>query len=67
VLWNLANAALQLGDDRAQQHFYGYALSRAREAGTVTAVVNWLQRLLKAVKNLIRFHNVSLLPDPWVV
>ena len=33
VLWNLANAALQLGDDQAQQHFYGYALSRAREAG----------------------------------
>ncbi|WP_260470352.1 helix-turn-helix transcriptional regulator [Streptomyces sp. RP5T] len=45
VLWNLANAALQLGDDRAQQHFYGYALSRAREAGAVTAVVYCLQRL----------------------
>ena len=26
VLWNLGNAALQLGDDDAQQHFYGYAL-----------------------------------------
>ncbi|GAB3765026.1 LuxR family transcriptional regulator [Nocardioides ginsengisegetis] len=45
VLWNLANAALQLGDDRAQQHFYGHALSRAREAGAVTAVVYCLQRL----------------------
>ena len=45
VLWNLANAALQLGDDRAQQHFYGYALARAREAGAVTAVVYCLQRL----------------------
>ena len=45
VLWNLANAALQLGDDRAQQHFYGYALSRAREAGAVTAVIYCLQRL----------------------
>ena len=45
VLWNLANAALQLGDDDAQQHFYGFALSRAREAGAVTAVVYCLQRL----------------------
>ena len=45
VLWNLANAALQLGADRAQQRFYGYALSRAREAGAVTAVVYCLQRL----------------------
>jgi DNA-binding CsgD family transcriptional regulator len=45
VLWNLANAALQLGDDHAQQHFYGYALSRARETGAVTAVVYCLQRL----------------------
>jgi DNA-binding CsgD family transcriptional regulator/tetratricopeptide (TPR) repeat protein len=45
VLWNLGNAALQLGADRAQQHFYGYALSRAREAGAVTAVVYCLQRL----------------------
>jgi DNA-binding CsgD family transcriptional regulator len=45
VLWNLANAALQLGADQAQQHFYGYALSRAREAGAVTAVVYCLQRL----------------------
>ena len=45
VLWNLGNAALQLGDDAAQQHFYGYALSRAREAGAVTAVVYCLQRL----------------------
>ncbi len=45
VLWNLANAALQLGDDPAQQHFYSYALSRAREAGAVTAVIYCLQRL----------------------
>jgi DNA-binding CsgD family transcriptional regulator/tetratricopeptide (TPR) repeat protein len=45
VLWNLGNAALQLGDDAAQQHFYGYALSRAREAVAVTAVVYCLQRL----------------------
>jgi DNA-binding CsgD family transcriptional regulator len=45
VLWNLGNAALQLGADRAQQHFYGYALARAREAGAVTAVVYCLQRL----------------------
>ena len=45
VLWNLGNAALQLGHDAAQQHFYSYALSRAREAGAVTAVVYCLQRL----------------------
>ncbi len=45
VLWNLANAALQLGNDSAQQHFYSYALSRAREAGAATAVVYCLQRL----------------------
>ncbi len=45
VLWNLANAALQLGADQAQQHFYGYALARAREAGAVTAVIYCLQRL----------------------
>jgi len=45
VLWNLANAALQLGVDGAQQHFYGYALARARQAGAVTAVVYCLQRL----------------------
>jgi hypothetical protein len=45
VLWNVANAALQLGVDRADQHFYGYALSRAREAGAVTAVIYCLQRL----------------------
>lgn len=45
VLWNLANAALQLGADREQQQFYGYALSRARETGAVTAVVYCLQRL----------------------
>jgi DNA-binding CsgD family transcriptional regulator/tetratricopeptide (TPR) repeat protein len=45
VLWNLGNAALQLGDDRRQQQFYSFALSRAREAGAVTAVVYCLQRL----------------------
>lgn len=45
VLWNLANAALQLGDSEAQQRFYGYALARAREAGAATAVVYCLQRL----------------------
>jgi DNA-binding CsgD family transcriptional regulator/tetratricopeptide (TPR) repeat protein len=45
VLWNLGNAALQLGDDRRHQQFYSYALSRAREAGAVTAVVYCLQRL----------------------
>ena len=45
ALWNLGNAALQLGDDEAQQHFYSYALSRAREAGAVTAVIYCLQRL----------------------
>jgi DNA-binding CsgD family transcriptional regulator/Tfp pilus assembly protein PilF len=45
VLWNLGNAALQLGDDRRQQQFYSFALSRAREAGAVTAVIYCLQRL----------------------
>ncbi len=45
VLWNLGNAALQLGDDRRQQRFYSYALSRAREGGAVTAVIYCLQRL----------------------
>jgi DNA-binding CsgD family transcriptional regulator len=45
VLWNLGNGALQLGDDAGQLRFYGYALSRAREAGAVTAVIYALQRL----------------------
>ena len=45
VLGNLGNAALQLGDDDAQQRFYALALSRAREPGAVTAVVYCLQRL----------------------
>lgn len=45
VLWNLGNAALQLGDDDGQQRFYSYALSRAREAGAATAVVYVLHRL----------------------
>ena len=45
VLANLANAALQLGDDAAQQHFYTLCLSRAREAGAVMSVVYALHRL----------------------
>jgi DNA-binding CsgD family transcriptional regulator len=45
VLGNLGNAALQVGDDDAQQHFYGLMLSKARERGTVMAVVYALQRL----------------------
>ncbi len=45
VLGNLGNAALQLGDERAQQRFYTVALSRAREAGAAMAVVYALQRL----------------------
>ena len=45
VLGNLGNAALQLGDDAAQQHFYTLALSRARDRGAVTSVVYALQRL----------------------
>jgi DNA-binding CsgD family transcriptional regulator/tetratricopeptide (TPR) repeat protein len=45
VLWNLGNAALQLGDDAPQQRFYSFALSRAREAGAATAVTYCLQRL----------------------
>jgi DNA-binding CsgD family transcriptional regulator len=44
VLWNLGNSALQLGDDAGQRQFYSYALSRAREAGAVTAVIYALQR-----------------------
>ena len=45
VLGNLGNAALQVGDDEAQRHFYGLMLSKARERGTVMAVVYALQRL----------------------
>jgi DNA-binding CsgD family transcriptional regulator len=45
VLWNLGNAALQLGDDYRQQQFYSFALSRAREVGAATAVTYCLQRL----------------------
>ncbi len=45
VLGNLGNAALQLGDDAAQQRFYMLALSRARDDGAVTTVVYALQRL----------------------
>ena len=45
VLGNLGNAALQLGDDVAQQRYYALALSRAREAGAAMAVVYALHRL----------------------
>jgi DNA-binding CsgD family transcriptional regulator/tetratricopeptide (TPR) repeat protein len=45
LLGNLGNAALQLGDDSAQQHFYALALSRAREVGAVMVVIYTLQRL----------------------
>ena len=45
VLGNLGNAALQLGDEQAQQRFYAVALSRSREAGAAMAVVYALQRL----------------------
>lgn len=45
VLWNLGNAALQLGNDEGQRRFYSHALSRARESGAVTAVIYCLQRL----------------------
>jgi DNA-binding CsgD family transcriptional regulator/tetratricopeptide (TPR) repeat protein len=45
VLWNLGNAALQLGDDDRQQQFYSFALARAREVGAATAVTYCLQRL----------------------
>jgi len=45
VLGNLGNAALQLGDDKAQQHFYALTLSRAREAGALMVVIYALQRL----------------------
>ena len=45
VLGNLGNAALQLGDDHAQQRCYTLALSRAREVGGVMTVVYALQRL----------------------
>ncbi len=45
LLGNLGNAALQLGDDGAQQLFYTLALSRARDRGAVTSVLYALQRL----------------------
>ncbi|WP_210429042.1 helix-turn-helix transcriptional regulator [Nocardioides eburneiflavus] len=45
VLWNLGNAALQLGNDDGQCRFYSHALSRARESGAVTAIIYCLQRL----------------------
>ena len=45
VLGNLGNAALQLGDDNAQQRFYGLALARARDAGAAMTVVYALHRL----------------------
>ncbi|KQW50964.1 LuxR family transcriptional regulator [Nocardioides sp. Root1257] len=45
VLGNLGNAALQLGADAAQQHFYALTLSRARDTGAVLTVVYALHRL----------------------
>ena len=45
VLANLANAALQLGDDEAPRHYYGLVLSRARESGAVMSVLYALHRL----------------------
>ena len=45
LLGNHGNAALQLDDDAAQQHFYTLALSRARDRGAVSSVVYALQRL----------------------
>ena len=45
VLANLANAALQLGDDAASRHYYGVVLSRAREGGAVMSVLYALHRL----------------------
>ena len=45
VLANLANAALQLGDDEAPGHYYGLVLSRARESGAVMSVLYALHRL----------------------
>jgi DNA-binding CsgD family transcriptional regulator len=45
VLGNLGNAALQLGDDQAQQRFYTRAMSRAREVGGAMTLVYALQRL----------------------
>ena len=45
VLANLANAALQLGDDDAPRHYYGLALSRGRERGAVMSVLYALHRV----------------------
>ncbi len=45
VLWNVGNCALHLGNDDVQLQYYSLALSRARDAGAVTAVVYALQRL----------------------
>jgi DNA-binding CsgD family transcriptional regulator len=45
VLWNLGNAALQLGDDKAQMRSYSRALADARASGAITSVVYALQRL----------------------
>ena len=45
VLWNLGNAALQLGDDQAPMHSYRRALADARASGAITSVVYALQRL----------------------
>ena len=45
VLANLANAALQLGDDDAPRHYYGLVLSRGRERGAVMSVLYALHRV----------------------
>jgi DNA-binding CsgD family transcriptional regulator len=45
ILWNLGNAALQLGDDQSQARAYSLALARAREAHAVTAILYVLQRI----------------------
>lgn len=45
ALWNIGNAALQLGADQTHRQFYSLALSRAREAGAITAVIYALERL----------------------
>ncbi len=49
VLWNLANAALQLGDDRARSTSTATRWPRAREAGAVH-----IRRHLLPAKDLLR-------------
>ena len=50
VLWNLANAALQLGDDDAQQHFYALRVvastgGRCRDSGRLLPAAALLRTL----------------------